>query len=47
MQAKLFLWIALAALLIIGYAVYRQRDESGRLNVEPHAREEIEKARRR
>ncbi len=47
MKSGLLLWIALAALIIVGYAVYRQRTAPGRLNVEPHAAEEIEKARRR
>ena len=47
MQKKVVLWVALAVLLAAGYAIYRQRADALRLNVEPHAAEEIEKARRR
>jgi hypothetical protein len=47
MKPRLLLWIALTALIIVGYAVYRQRTDSRGLNVDPHAAEEIEKARRR
>jgi hypothetical protein len=43
---RTLLWLILAAVLVIGFLVYRSRP--GRhLNVDPHAREEIEKARRR
>jgi hypothetical protein len=45
MNRKL-LWLIVAAVLVIGFVLYRSR--SGRnLNVDPHAREEIEKAKRR
>jgi hypothetical protein len=40
------LWLAVAAVLVIGFLVYRSW--SGRnLDVDPHARDEIEKAKRR
>jgi hypothetical protein len=43
---RTLLWLIVAAVLIIGIVVYRSR--SGRsLKVDPHAREEIEKAKRR
>ena len=40
------LWLLVAAALVIGWIIYRSRSGSN-LNVEPHAREEIEKARER
>jgi hypothetical protein len=43
---RTLLWLIVATLLVIGLALYRSR--SGRsLDVDPHAREEIEKAKRR
>jgi hypothetical protein len=43
---RTLLWLILAAVLVIGFLFYRPRP--GRhLNVDPHAREEIEKAKRR
>ena len=40
------LWLVVAAILVIGLVLYHSR--SGRnLDVDPHAREEIEKAKRR
>jgi len=43
---RTLLWIILAAVLIVGFLVYTSR-QGRRWNVDPHAREEIEKARRR
>ena len=43
---SVLLWLALAGALIIGIVWYRCQS-SNRLNVEPHAAEEIEKAKRR
>ena len=41
-------WMVIAiVLLVIAFALYRTRRSGSELNVEPHAREEIEKARRR
>jgi hypothetical protein len=40
------LLIAIATLIVIGIMLYLYRSPTG-LNVEPHAREEIEKAKRR
>jgi hypothetical protein len=43
---RTLLWLIVAAILVIGLVLYRSR--SGRnLDVDPHAREEIEKAKRR
>jgi hypothetical protein len=43
---RTLLWLIVAAVLVIGFLLYRSR--SGRsLDVDPHAREEIEKAKRR
>jgi hypothetical protein len=41
------LWLALAALLVVVYVLYRSRQNEPRLNVEPNAAREIEKAKRR
>ena len=46
MRAKLLL-ILLAAVVVIGFLVYRWRSTTDQLQVEPHARHEIEKAKRR
>lgn len=46
MKQKLLLLIVAAAVLIIAFAIYRSR-ASNKLDVEPHAAEEIEKAKRR
>ncbi len=43
---RTLLWLIVAAALVIGFALYRSRSGST-LNVEPHAAEEIEKAKRR
>jgi hypothetical protein len=40
------LWLIFAAALLVGFLVYRSRSGSN-LNVDPHAREEIEKAKQR
>jgi hypothetical protein len=40
------LWLIVAGVLILAYALYQSRRPSNDLNVEPHAAEEIEKARR-
>ena len=43
---RTLLWLIVAAILVIGLVLYRGR--SGRnLDVDPHARQEIEKAKRR
>jgi hypothetical protein len=43
---RTLLWLIIAAILVIGLLLYRSR--SGKhLDVDPHAREEIEKAKRR
>jgi hypothetical protein len=43
---RTLLWLIVAAILVIGLVLYRSR--SGRnLDVDPHAREVIEKAKRR
>jgi hypothetical protein len=41
------IWLFIAAALVIGFAVYRSHTSKSRLNVEPHAAKEIEKAKRR
>jgi len=46
-MSKTLLWILFIVLAVAGYVVYRQRADRPQLNVEPHAAEEIEKARRR
>jgi hypothetical protein len=40
-------WLVIAGVIILAYAVYRLRGPKNDLNVEPHAAEEIEKAQRR
>jgi hypothetical protein len=40
------MWIVAAALLVIGFLLYRFRSGND-LNVDPHAREVIEKAKQR
>jgi hypothetical protein len=42
---KTLVWVIALAILLIAYAVYRSR--SDRLNVDPNAAREIEKAKRR
>lgn len=44
---RILLGLALAAVLLAAAAVYRSYSLGPRLNVEPHAAEEIEKAKRR
>ncbi len=45
---KWFVVVVIAvAVLIIGFFVYRHRYSEDRLQVDPHARQEIEKAKRR
>ena len=41
-----WLWLALIA-AIVAFLLYQSRASRGRLNVDPHAAEEIEKAKRR
>jgi len=43
---RTLVWLIVAAVLLIAVLLYRFRS-GGRLNVEPHAREEIEKAKQR
>jgi hypothetical protein len=40
------LWLILVGVLILAYAFYQSRRSSNDLDVEPHAAEEIEKAKR-
>jgi hypothetical protein len=42
---RILLWLAVAVVLLAGFLLYRSRSGSD-LNVDPHAREEIEKAKR-
>jgi len=43
---RTLLWLLVAVVLVVGLVLYRSR--SGRnLDVDPHSREEIEKAKRR
>jgi Tfp pilus assembly protein PilX len=45
---KRFLIVVIVlALLALGFVLYRSRFSANRLDVDPHARKEIEKARRR
>jgi hypothetical protein len=39
-------WLLLAGVIILAYALYQFRHSGSDLNVEPHALEEIEKAKR-
>jgi hypothetical protein len=43
----ILVWLILAAALVIAVLVYRSHASRSRFNVEPHAAEEIEKAKRR
>jgi hypothetical protein len=43
---RILLWLIVAA-LVIGFVLYLSRTSSNRLNIDPHAAEEIEKAKRR
>jgi hypothetical protein len=43
----LLLFVFAAAVLVIGFFLYRSHFSGNRLQVDPHAREEIEKAKRR
>ena len=43
---RILLWLSIAAALLAGYLFYRSRSASN-LNVDPHAREEIQKAKGR
>jgi uncharacterized membrane protein len=47
MGLKRLVFIILIVLLVLVFFVYRSRQASRGLNVEPHAAREIEKARRR
>ena len=40
------IWLLLAGVIILAYALYQFRRPTTDLNVEPHALEEIEKAKR-
>jgi hypothetical protein len=46
MNAKA-LWLILAAVLILGFAILRYRARMNSLRIDPHAAEEIDKAKRR
>ena len=41
------LWLIIAGIIILAYAIYQSRRVSTDLEVEPHAAEEIEKAKHR
>jgi hypothetical protein len=43
----LLVLVIAAAVLVVGFFVYRSHFSADRLQVDPHAREEIEKAKRR
>jgi hypothetical protein len=40
-------WLIIVVALILAYVFYSSRASEPRLNIDPHAREEIEKAKRR
>lgn len=44
---RVLLWLLLSVALLIGVVAYRSRSSKLGLDVEPHAAEEIEKAKRR
>jgi hypothetical protein len=46
MKVKL-VWIIVALIAVIGFVLYRSQSAMPRLNVEPHAAQEIDKAKRR
>jgi len=46
LMKRILPWLIGAAVLVIGFAFYRSRSRS-HLNVDPHALEEIERAKRR
>ena len=43
---RVLLWLIVAAILVIGFVLYRSRSDAN-LNVTPEAEQEIEKAKRR
>ena len=45
-ELRKLLWLVVVAALVIGFVLYRSRSAS-HLDVDPHAREDIEKAKRR
>ncbi len=46
MSAKVFI-LTLFALLVLGFAIYRYRAGGNALHVDPHAAQEIDKAKQR
>jgi cytochrome c-type biogenesis protein CcmH/NrfF len=46
MKSKL-LWLIVAVAIILGYALYLSRTSRGHSEIDPHARQEIEKAKHR
>ena len=44
---QILLWLIVAAALVIAFAIYGSQSSRLDLNVDPHARKEIEKAMRR
>jgi hypothetical protein len=40
-------WLIVVVALVLGYALYLSRASKPHLNIEPHARQEIEKAKQR
>jgi hypothetical protein len=43
---RTLLWLIVATVLVIGLLLYRSHFRGNRLQVDPHAQEEIEKAKR-
>jgi hypothetical protein len=43
---RTLLWLLVAAIIVIGLLLYRSHFRGNRLQVDPHVREEIEKAKR-
>jgi Tfp pilus assembly protein PilO len=46
-KMMVFVVMAIAAIVTIGYLLYRSSHSSDRLDVEPHAEHEIQKAKKR
>ena len=44
---RMVLWLIVVVAVILSYVLYSSRASEPRLNIDPHAREEIEKAKRR
>jgi hypothetical protein len=46
-MSRVLPWLIVVAAIILAYVFYSSRTSEPRLNIDPHAREEIEKAKRR